>query len=68
MNVETVQQIEGTLGEKGYGQGMIIAKNLLAKMYGEVKISSEVGKGTTITCVVPRLLSKSSISGVSLNH
>ncbi|WP_412475829.1 sensor histidine kinase [Halobacteriovorax sp. YZS-3-2] len=68
MNVETVQQIEGTLGEKGYGQGMIIAKNLLAKMYGEVKVLSEVGKGTTITCVVPRLLSKSSISGVSLNH
>lgn len=54
MNVEETKQMLGTIGEKGHGQGMIIARNLLNKMFGEVKIESEIGKGTRVHCLVPR--------------
>lgn len=68
MDLEKVTQVKGTMGEQGHGQGMAIAKSLLGKMYGEVKIESEIGKGTQVHCTVPRLLTRPSIHGISINQ
>ncbi|MFG1492061.1 sensor histidine kinase [Halobacteriovorax sp. ZH4_bin.1] len=54
MDTSTIQQMLGTIGEKGHGQGMNIARSLLNKMFGEVTIESVIGKGTAVHCLIPR--------------
>ncbi|WP_412462786.1 sensor histidine kinase [Halobacteriovorax sp. RT-2-6] len=62
MNVSMSKQVLGTEGETGRGQGMIIARNLLAKMYGDVVVSSKQGVGTSVSISIPKSLSTTSNS------
>jgi K+-sensing histidine kinase KdpD len=41
-------------GHIGTGVGLSTVKNLLDKMQGEIQITSEVGKGTKVTFVLPK--------------
>lgn len=43
----------GAKGIKGTGLGMAIVKNLVAQLEGEIKIESELDKGTTVTLIIP---------------
>ncbi len=41
----------GTIGEVGFGFGLAMVKNLIESMSGELKISSQQGKGTTFEVI-----------------
>lgn len=43
----------GTNGEKSYGFGLKICKNLLSKINGELEFESQENKGTTFTIKLP---------------
>jgi len=44
----------GTAGEKGAGLGLIICKELIKKLNGKIWITSQMGKGTTVSLTVPK--------------
>lgn len=41
------ESVEGTSGEKGFGYGLNLITHLVKEMKGKLKISSELGKGST---------------------
>lgn len=43
----------GAKGISGTGLGMVIVKNLVAQLEGEIKVESELNKGTTINLIIP---------------
>jgi signal transduction histidine kinase len=45
---------KGTKGESGSGLGLILIKDLVTLVGGDILISSEQGKGTTARLVIPR--------------
>jgi signal transduction histidine kinase len=45
-----------TTKDKGTGLGLAIVFNIIRKHYGEIKVESEEGKGTTFTITMPREL------------
>jgi signal transduction histidine kinase len=49
------QQVDVTPSQKesGFGLGLSIVKQLLSLMDGEIKLTSEVGKGSTFTVILP---------------
>ena len=49
------QQVDATPSQKesGFGLGLSIVKQLLSLMDGEIKLTSEVGKGSTFTVILP---------------
>lgn len=62
MSTEQVQNLlqkglhnstDGTNGEKGTGLGISLCDNYIRRNFGHMDIESEVGKGTTITIVLP---------------
>jgi two-component system, OmpR family, phosphate regulon sensor histidine kinase PhoR len=44
-------------GGRGTGLGLAIVKHAMSALAGTVKIQSALGKGTTVTCVLPQLVS-----------
>ncbi len=47
-------QTSGTEKEKGTGLGLKFCKDIVDRLNGELKISSELGKGTKVTLVMPK--------------
>lgn len=43
----------GTANEKGSGLGLIISKDFMEKQGGDIKVSSQAGKGTQFTVILP---------------
>jgi len=52
-NSNIVSSMPGTSGEKGYGLGLSFCQNLVEINHGELYISSEPGKGTSIKVKLP---------------
>lgn len=48
-----VQSSQGTAGEKGTGLGLILCKELIEANGGTISLSSENGKGTSVTLALP---------------
>lgn len=48
----------GAKGIKGTGLGMAIVKNLVTQLDGEIDITSDIGKGTTVSIILPLEISK----------
>ncbi|WP_333819404.1 ATP-binding response regulator [Ohtaekwangia sp.] len=48
----------GTEKSQGAGLGLYIAKDILAKLRGQINISSVYGDGTTVTVTIPQLSSQ----------
>jgi len=44
----------GTAREEGTGLGLLLCKEFIERHGGRISIKSEVGKGTTITCTLPK--------------
>lgn len=44
---------KGEFGAKNNGMGLFIAKTAVDKLYGNIHVKSELGKGTTFTVVLP---------------
>lgn len=51
----------GAKGIKGTGLGMAIVKNLVTQLDGEIDITSEIGKGTTVSIILPLEISQNKI-------
>ncbi|MBF0549588.1 MAG: PAS domain-containing sensor histidine kinase, partial [Deltaproteobacteria bacterium] len=39
--------------EEGTGLGLAIVKEVLDQMNGTIKVASQIGRGTTVTCLIP---------------
>lgn len=48
----------GAKGIKGTGLGMPIVKNLVTQLDGEIEITSEIEKGTTVSIIIPLEISQ----------
>ena len=44
---------DGTTGEVGFGFGLSMIKHLIEGLNGELKVNSELGKGSTFEIVLP---------------
>lgn len=51
----------GAKGIKGTGLGMPIVKNLVTQLEGEIEITSEIEKGTTVSIIIPLEISENKI-------
>ena len=49
-----IASTSGTKNEKGTGLGLIMVREFVEALGGELKIESEIGKGTCIRCYLPR--------------
>lgn len=54
LSLEPVTPGEGTEGEKGTGLGLTICKDFLTMSHGELKITSEIGKGSNFSFTLPQ--------------
>jgi signal transduction histidine kinase len=52
-NIHKVESNEGTKGERGTGLGLLLTKELLVYLNGEIKIASKLGKGTLVRIILP---------------
>ena len=48
-------QVQGQSAKKGTGLGLFICRQLASRMGGELKMSSELGKGSTFTVTLPQV-------------
>jgi signal transduction histidine kinase len=61
-NLENIFRIEfkssekGTAGERGSGLGLILCKEMIEKNNGRISISSELGDGTKVECLLPKAI------------
>lgn len=49
-----INTTEGTDGEQGYGFGLDLVMHLIKKLDGQINISSELGKGSVFSVVIPQ--------------
>ena len=47
--------LRGTAEEKGSGLGLIMCKEFVERHQGSITVDSEVGKGTTINIIIPKI-------------
>ena len=52
-NLEKIKSSSGTMGESGTGLGLVISKEFIERNKGEISVSSEPGKGSIFTIVLP---------------
>ncbi|MFN7312850.1 MAG: ATP-binding protein [Bacteroidota bacterium] len=53
-NTDNIESTYGTAGERGSGLGLIIVKDFIRLMNGELHIQSETGHGSTFSVTVPK--------------
>ncbi len=53
LNNEFLQSTKGTENESGTGLGLMICKELVETNGGELEITSEINKGTTVSIILP---------------
>jgi len=53
--IDTSCSTRGTDNEEGTGLGLILCKDFLQKMGGQIRVSSEVGLGTKISFTLPKV-------------
>ncbi len=51
--IDIPSKTEGTWEEGGTGLGLILCREFIEKMQGEIKVSSELGKGSQFTVILP---------------
>lgn len=61
-----VKSKPGSAGEKGAGLGLMLTKELLEKISGEVSVSSEEGKGSSFRILLPDLVIEEIAEDVTL--
>ena len=54
INQNNYYTTKGTASESGTGLGLMLCKEFLAKNGGQLRIESEVGKGSTISFTLPK--------------
>lgn len=52
-NISSAESTPGTKKEKGSGLGLLICKELVEKMGGNISVESEVNRGTTVSFTLP---------------
>jgi Signal transduction histidine kinase len=53
---KNLQSRKGTLGEKGSGLGLILCKEFIDKLQGDIRVESQTGRGTTFTFALPYIV------------
>ncbi len=53
LSKDFVTSTQGTASEKGSGLGLNIVKNMIEKLNGELKVQSEISKGSTFSVLIP---------------
>ncbi len=48
----------GTLKERGHGLGLMLCKDFIEKLNGNISVESELGKGTSFFIVLPNVVAK----------
>jgi len=52
--IDEKQIQKGTDGERGTGLGLIICKDLVSRINGRIRVSSEIGQGTSFYIILPQ--------------
>jgi sensor histidine kinase regulating citrate/malate metabolism len=52
-NEKTVQQSEGTEGERSFGLGLIHVQQLVSEIHGDISVVAEIDKETTYSVSIP---------------
>ena len=57
-----------TKGQKGTGLGMMVAYRVIEELNGKIKVTSQMGTGTTFTIYLPRAFTNSDNSVSNMDH
>ena len=48
--------VEGTRAERGTGLGLVLCRDFVERSGGAMRVSSELGRGTTVSFTLPKAL------------